>query len=271
MLPASQDLVNDLGENEQVGGHHYRAWVGPPEFYDRIGAIQFATLARMGLREHHKLLDVGCGSLRGGRLSIMYLRPGHYFGMEPTAWALEDGKKAHLGEQLTGMKRPTFSNDANYTLTEFGVTFDFILAHSVFTHAPAVQIRRCLEQAREVMDENSVFLGTFLESTEDHAGDEWVYPWVTQFRPETITGIVTEAGLACHHLDLPHPFDQKWFAAADPASSIDFRARAAGNQFTYENQLQDELQNYGGSRRSYARYLRDELGERAGNRRKSPR
>ena len=36
MMSASQDLVNDLGENEQVGGHLYHAWVGPPEFYDHI-------------------------------------------------------------------------------------------------------------------------------------------------------------------------------------------------------------------------------------------
>lgn len=271
MTSTSSDLINDFGENEAVGSRHYRAWVGPPEFYDRIGAIQFTTVLRMGLREHHKLLDVGCGSLRGGRLAIMFLRPGNYFGMEPTAWALDDGKAAHLGEELIGMKLPTFSNDANYTLTEFGTVFDFILVHSVFTHAPAVQIRRCMEQARKVMHENSVFLATYLESTKDHDGDDWVYPWVTQFRRDTIAQIVTDAGLVCHHLDLPHPFDQKWFAAVDPASEIDLKARAAGSLLTYENQLQDELQNYGGTRRSHAQYLRDELAQRAGDRRKSPR
>ncbi|MCC9711765.1 class I SAM-dependent methyltransferase [Streptomyces sp. MNU76] len=266
MTSASQDLVNDFGEEQPIGARHYRAWVGPPEYYDRIGALQFTTLARMGLREHHKLLDVGCGSLRGGRLSIMYLRPGHYFGIEPTAWALEDGKRAHLGEELLAMKKPAFSNDADYTLTEFGETFDFILVHSVFAHAPAVQIRRCMQEARKVMGKQSVLLATYLESDEDHVGDEWVYPWVTEFRPETITQIVTEAGLKCVHLDLPHPFDQRWFAVVDPENDMDLAARAAGSEFTYETHLQDKLRHFGVRHRSYADYLRDDLEKRTEDR-----
>lgn len=44
----------------------YKSYVGPPEFYDVAAAMQFSLLIFLGLREYHSLLDIGCGSLRGG-------------------------------------------------------------------------------------------------------------------------------------------------------------------------------------------------------------
>ena len=57
------------------GARHYAAYVGPPEQYDFMGATQFRLLTTLGLREHHSVLDFGCGSLRAGRLLIPYLAP----------------------------------------------------------------------------------------------------------------------------------------------------------------------------------------------------
>lgn len=53
----------------------YRGYVGPEAQYDLMGATQFRLLCTLGLREHHTLLDFGCGSLRAGRLFIPYLLP----------------------------------------------------------------------------------------------------------------------------------------------------------------------------------------------------
>jgi ubiquinone/menaquinone biosynthesis C-methylase UbiE len=264
-------LVDDFGDGVAIGDKHYRAWVGPPEYYDKIGALQFNALTSIGLRETHKLLDVGCGSLRGGRLSVMYLRPGNYFGMEPTAWALDDGKQAHLGAELIAMKRPTFSNDGNFTLTTFGEQFDFIMVHSVFTHAAMPQIQRCFSEARKVMKPTSVLLATFLEGEKDHEGSEWVYPWVTQFTRDGIAAAAKGAGLKCVHLDWPHPFDQRWFVVVDPSNAADF-ARSAREQYTYEAYLQEELEHYSGEgRKPFARYLLEELEVASRGTRKLPR
>ncbi len=271
MTAFKQPLSDDFGLGEAIGSHHYRAWVGPPEYYDRIGALQFTTLIKLGMREYHKVADVGCGSLRGGRLSIMYLRPGNYHGIEPTAWALEEGKTAHLGEQFLAMKRPRFTNDGNYTLTEFGEQFDFINVHSVFTHAPGNHIRRCMQQAREVMHENSIFVATYLESDTDHVGEEFVYPWVTEFTRDFITDAVTSAGLVCTHLDWPHPFDQRWFLATDPANKLDLGKLSLDEVFSYEHYLQDEIEAFGGTRQSYAEFLKADLERQAGAKRRLPR
>lgn len=271
MTEIESRLSDDFGIGEAIGSHHYRAWVGPPEYYDRIGALQFSTLIALGMREDHSLADVGCGSLRGGRLSIMYLRPGNYCGIEPTAWALQDGKKAHLGEELIGMKQPTFSNDDNYTITGFGRQFDYVMVHSVFTHAPGNQIKRCLQQAREVMHSKSIFVATYLENDTDHVGEDFVYPWVTQFTREFITDAVTEAGLRCTHVDWPHPFDQRWFLATDPANELDLSRLTLPWQFSYENYLNDEIEMYGGTRQTYAGFLKADLERTAAERRRLPR
>lgn len=41
------------------GDSHHRAYVGPPKDYDLISALAVGLLFAAGLRETHKLLDVG--------------------------------------------------------------------------------------------------------------------------------------------------------------------------------------------------------------------
>lgn len=65
----------------------YRSYVGPADQYDLIGAAQFALLYALGLREYHRLLDIGCGSLRAGRMLISYLNSGGYTGVEAPSLA----------------------------------------------------------------------------------------------------------------------------------------------------------------------------------------
>jgi cyclopropane fatty-acyl-phospholipid synthase-like methyltransferase len=48
----------------------YKSYVGNPKHYDLIGKIVFDLLLKYGLKPEHKLLDIGCGSLRIGKLII---------------------------------------------------------------------------------------------------------------------------------------------------------------------------------------------------------
>ena len=79
----SEEQIKTLGIDLPAGNLHYRAYVGPPEKYDLLGALQFQVLTNLGLREYHKLLEVGCGSLRVGRLLVPYLIDGNYYAIEP--------------------------------------------------------------------------------------------------------------------------------------------------------------------------------------------
>jgi cyclopropane fatty-acyl-phospholipid synthase-like methyltransferase len=63
----SSNERESLGLELKPGDSHCRAYVGPPEDYDLIAAMTFNLLTTLGLRQHHSLLDVGCGSLHIGR------------------------------------------------------------------------------------------------------------------------------------------------------------------------------------------------------------
>lgn len=194
------------------GDRSYRGWVGNPEKYDVMAASQFSLLTQLGLREHHRLLDVGCGSLRGGRLFIPYLLPDRYFGIEPERWLVEEGIRNELGEDLVRLKRPSFSHVDDFTLSVFGAEFDFVLAQSIFSHAARPQVERCLQEARKVIRSGGVMVATFLEGEEDYPGDAWVYPECVTYRAATMAAMTEAAGLRWSGLDWPHLTGQQWVA-----------------------------------------------------------
>lgn len=201
---------DDLGINESIGSHHYRAFVGPSEKYDIMAASQFNLLTSLGLREHHSLLDIGCGSLRGGRLFIPYLLPERYFGIEPEQWLIEEGIKNNLGESILEIKKPKFSNDMNFTLSGFNQNFDFILAQSIFSHASQNQIKRCLSEAKKVMTSSSRFVVTFVKGEKNYEVDKWVYPGCGEYTLDFMSELIFEQGLDCKPLKWKHPNNQTW-------------------------------------------------------------
>lgn len=200
----------NLGKNLQSGDEHYRAYVGPPEKYDLMSANQFNLLTLMGLREEHDLLDIGCGSLRAGRLFIPYLLPGKYCGLEPNRWLVEEGIKNEVGADLARIKQPTFLHDENFTLTAFGRKFDFLLAQSVFSHAAPQQIARCLQQAKLVLKPGGMFVMNFMRGQTDYAGSEWIYPGCSEYTDAGFERMAAEWKLSFRTLNWFHPNALTW-------------------------------------------------------------
>ena len=88
----------------------YRDWVGPKHHFDVSAIMQFFLGIYLGLNESHKMLDIGCGSLRSGRLFIPFLKKNNYYGIEPEKWVVEEAIKNDLGVDTMRIKNPNISN-----------------------------------------------------------------------------------------------------------------------------------------------------------------
>ena len=170
--------------------------------------MQFNVLTHLGLREKHFLLDIGCGSLRGGRLFIPYLLPGHYFGIEPERWKVEEGIANELGQDAIRIKEPSFHYSGDFRLSVFGRSFDFMLAQSIFSHATQDQIRTCLREAVNVMAPGGILAATYFPGARNYQGAAWTH--FATYRPDFMRSLAQEAGLVLEELDWHHPSGQQW-------------------------------------------------------------
>lgn len=154
---SSPSIPHGLEGIEQVG---HRKYVGGK--WEEIGRLQFKFLVEEGLRPHHYLLDVGCGSLRAGILLVPYLKKGHYLGIDKEEELLQAGIE-ELGK-LYEVKEPQLVASADFAFERFDARPDYAIAQSLFTHLPVPLVRECFEKLRKVMDAGNVFYATFFES-----------------------------------------------------------------------------------------------------------
>ncbi len=215
------------------GAENFRAYVGPPAQYDVMAATQFSLLCHLGLRETHRVLDFGCGSLRAGRLLIPYLLPGNYHGLEPNHWLIEDGIEKHLGRDQVRIKAPRFHHGSDFQIDGLGCAFDFIVAQSIFSHTGADLVCKALSSFARNMAPDGLIVATFIHpeqlATEgDFTGSGWIYPGCVAYRPETVSAFFTQAGLVCHGLSWFHP-RQTWYVAARSADELQRRQAMFGS------------------------------------------
>lgn len=214
------------GLDLRTGDKHYRAWVGPPEEYDLIGALQVTLLFAAGLKETHRLCDVGCGSLRAGRMLIPYLRSGCYYGVEPERWLVEEGLENELGLSIVEAKRPSFRFVTDFSLQEFGVEFDYVVAQSVFSHTSPRLLRLSLKNIAASLGPSGKLLATWNRAGrgkgELKVGPDgrvlpngWVYKGVHTYSWQELQRSLLESGLVGKRIQWPHP-RQSWFLASLP-------------------------------------------------------
>jgi SAM-dependent methyltransferase len=190
----------------------YRVYVGPVEDYDIIGAIQVSLLFAAGLRQHHRLLDLGCGSLRGGRMLIPYLDPGNYYGVEPNTWLINEGLKKETGLDIINVKRPTFYHFNDFSIDTIGIKFDFIIAQSILSHTFPDLMKKIFQNVGKALAEQGKFLATFCTGSAQINGKGWSYPGTLPFTWEKLLEQITGSGLTAYRLNWFHP-RQVWFIA----------------------------------------------------------
>ena len=88
-----------LSKKEQ---RHYL--VGAAHLWEMKQKFQINFLKENGLKPEDKLVDIGCGTLRGGIPLIEYLNEGNYCGLEVRADVLNEGRKELKEEGLENKK-----------------------------------------------------------------------------------------------------------------------------------------------------------------------
>jgi len=156
--------VNSYGRElsqEDIANYVHRGFIGG--LWGKLGLQQLEFLKSHGLKPDHKLIDIGCGCLRGGLHFMRYLDAGNYYGIDVNRSLIEAGvmeiKKEGLDDKL-----PTLLVDDHFRLDKFGEEFDYMVSVSLFTHLPMNIIIRCLSMASRVLKSNGIFFATFFEA-----------------------------------------------------------------------------------------------------------
>jgi len=223
-LNKSRKLEQEVLKSKDLrpGEDHYRAYVGPPRQYDFMGATQFALLFRLGIREEHHLLDIGCGSLRCGKYMLHFSLPSRYFGVEPNSWLWQDAVKNEIGEDIIELKQPVFSSDESFEYDHLKTSFDFVVAQSIFSHTGHDLFQKCMKNVARVLKPNGQFLFTVLDETvpqysflkdkDEYQKNGWIYPQCVVIEESVVQAISQDAGLYVQAIDWFHP-RQRWYRA----------------------------------------------------------
>ena len=164
-----QDKALKISQDTFLGGH--------PRLFETAGRMQLIILLKEGIYPSSKLLDIGCGCLRGGYWLIHFLNPGCYFGLEPNTAMLETGLKEFIDPSVLDRKQPRFDNNDTFDFSVFDETFDFFIARSIWSHTSKAQIKKMLDAFLLSSHEESAFLTSYLRAesrADEYRGEDWI-------------------------------------------------------------------------------------------------
>ena len=161
---------NTLAIEAAVKAGKHRENIGG--LWDEVGQLQVDFLQSVGLRPSHRILDIGCGSLRAGVKLVRYLDAGNYFGTDLNKSLIQAGYDIEIAKDglLPKLPRANLICDGEFDFSSWSTTpFDFAIAQSLFTHLPLNHIRVCLERLSIAVRPKGRLYLTFFEIPEHHA------------------------------------------------------------------------------------------------------
>ena len=190
--------------------------------WDEIGLLQFEFMKKQGLHLSHKLIDVGCGSLRGGVHFIDYLEPNGYYGLDINQSLLDAGWNKELAPKNLHDKidKTHLLASDDFQFEAFQTDFDYAISVSLFTHLTFNSILRCLVKLKPCLKEGTRYFTTFFLVEDGRPPEE------PQPQPDGLTSycgkdpynytrldlqrLAEDSGLGLHIIgDWNHPRNQK--------------------------------------------------------------
>jgi cyclopropane fatty-acyl-phospholipid synthase-like methyltransferase len=175
------------------------------------GRLQFELLKQEGCQPSSRVLEVGCGCLHAGVHLMQYLNRGGYAGIDPNSWLINDAIKQPAIQRLVEAKQPQFLFRTDFDAGSLNQTFDYVLSHSVLSHAAHWQLEEYLRNTSKVLApggrivasirlaEGNAFGSKGSPTREDSMDKEWVYPGVSWFKLATVIATAEKLGLQARH------------------------------------------------------------------------
>lgn len=192
----SADSIHDHGHRDSVGG-----------LWDEIGRLQLDFLVQQGLRPEDVVVDVACGSLRGGVHLIRYLKPGHYLGIDKKIELVIYGVGAELGLDTYREKRPRFVISDRFDFDRFERRPNFGIGQSIFTHLAPEDIILCLRKLRLQAADDCRFFASYRDvpSARENPPKSHAHE-VFDYTRDEMAGFAAEGGWTFDYIgDWKHP------------------------------------------------------------------
>jgi len=223
MIINNMSGINTYGiqlDDSDISKKVHRGRVGG--LWDELGTLQFEFLKLQGLKPEHRLLDLGCGCMRGGVKFIDYLNVTNYTGIDINASLLKAGSAEITEHALTGKQACLVQSDSFGSDKHIGL-FDFAISVSLFTHLPSSYIQQALQTVKSKLVNDGLYFATFFVVDDLNAlyvptvqlpGDVTTHAHKDpfHFNPHLIEFISEQVGLKCTYIgNWEHPRNQKMF------------------------------------------------------------
>lgn len=217
---------NEAAMQAAVYAGRHRELVGG--LWDVVGPLQLDFLVTQGLTPQHRLLDIGCGSLRLGALAIAYLESGCYAGVDLSPALLDAGYEQELDSALRArLPRGHLIASGDFNFSALPFQPDYAIAQSVFTHLPLNHLRGCLARLASAMTAGGRFYASYFECPPEAAVSE------AQTHAGALGAVATT--------DLSDPYHYRFADLAWCAEQAGWRCRRIGDWGHPRGQLMAEF------------------------------
>ena len=194
------------------------------------GGLQLELLKREGLTPESKVLEVGCGALHTSCHVMRFVEPGNLVGIDPNPWVREKVLEESEIRTLVEERSPTFLSGDDFDVSELGVQFDYVISHSVLSHAAHYQLEQFLRNVGKSLAPKGKILASLRlaegnafgqrgsRDGQDSMCKTWRYPGGVWFKLSTVKETAEKLGLAADY----HPEFTEFYVQTRPREVHDW-------------------------------------------------
>jgi histo-blood group ABO system transferase len=194
-LPASESVNQTI--NLLTANHlNQQAIVYVGNTYVENGRDQLVLLLKEGLKKTDYVLEIGCGALVAGIPIMSFLEKGHYFGIEPNKWLIDASLSIEQNRQIADLVCPQFLHNYEFDASKLNIEFDYIISHSIISHAAYWQLPLFLKNCAKVLKPGGKVIFSLRLTEPNKYGNKgaptetkdifWQYPGNSYFDKKTV-------------------------------------------------------------------------------------